>query len=305
VVRIVENEIRLNPISPFNTIVTKFFLRALWSFISFCLKFKFSLILLIPFKKIFPRKDSVTLMLDGHRMHADTFDRKLALLFWKYSILESYEKELMREHVRPGMTVADIGANIGYYTVQFANWTGAAGKVYAFEPDPDNYALLEKNIQSNGYQNIHPYKLAISDKSGAGQLFISEDNRGDHRLFDTSQSRRRIPIETASLDDFSNKNQMKIDFIKMDIQGSEYVALRGMKKLIESNPSIVIFSEFSPIHLRACGTTPEDYLRCLKEFGLRARLINEAKRSLEEMNDDELITAALKADIASVLLTKK
>jgi FkbM family methyltransferase len=80
------------------------------------------------------------------------------------------------------MTVVDIGANIGYYSLIAAEPIGTDGKVYAFEPDPDNYALLVRNVELNGYRNVETVEKAVSSESGFVTLYIDRSNFGNRSL---------------------------------------------------------------------------------------------------------------------------
>lgn len=79
--------------------------------------------------------------------------------------------EVFLSHVMPGDVVLDIGAHIGYYTVLAARSVGNEGRVIAFEPDPQNYSLLVKNVAKNGYRNVTAVQKAVSWNSGYAQLY--------------------------------------------------------------------------------------------------------------------------------------
>src|SRR5262249_14626196 len=97
-------------------------------------------------KNLSPKKD-VAVQVHGRTMYANSLDRIMALYMWKFSALESYETKLIRQLVKRGMIAVDVGANIGYYTLLLSDLVGPEGKVFAFEPDPGNHALLVKNIK--------------------------------------------------------------------------------------------------------------------------------------------------------------
>lgn len=224
-----------------------------------------------------------------HCLYADTLDRIAALYLWKSSFLENYEKNIVYDVVKKGMTVVEIGANIGYYTLQFAQLVGDNGKVFAFEPEPNNYALLCKNIQKNAYGNIIAVPKAVSNKTGFVELFICEEHRGDHRLFNSHDGRKSILIETVTLDDFFLCGE-PIDFIKMDIQGSEYWALCGMRECLKRIKKLIVISEFSPLLLGKCGVSAQGYIDLMKESGFDISLINQEKQCLESITAADLLS---------------
>jgi FkbM family methyltransferase len=169
---------------------------------------------------------------NGHKMFLDTKDSLQLSTLGVYGPLET---ELVKNEVKKGDVVLDIGANIGYYTLIFAKLVGNEGRVIAFEPDPNNFALLNRNIDINGYKNVRLIQEAVPDTTGNIKLYLSEDNKGDHRIYDVGNGRKSIEIEVIRLDDYFKDYHDKIDFIKMDIQGAEMGAIRGMTALLQSN----------------------------------------------------------------------
>jgi len=155
---------------------------------------------------------------DGHKMFLDSKD---SLNLSINGVYEPFETELVKKEIKKGDVVLDIGANIGYYTLIYAKLVGEEGKVFAFEPDPDNFALLKKNVEINGYRNVILAQKAVSNKTGKIRLYLSEVNKGDHRIYDSHDGRKSIEIETIRLDDYFKNYNVRIDFIKMDVQGAE------------------------------------------------------------------------------------
>jgi FkbM family methyltransferase len=123
-------------------------------------------------------------------------------------------------------TVIDIGAHIGTFSVQAAK-SAYKGKIYSFEPFPENFSLLQQNLQLNKIENVTPYRTAISDCGGFAPLFISKDNSGGHSLIKNAPAVRNsinsIRVETKALEQIVQENKIKhINFLKMDCEGSEY-----------------------------------------------------------------------------------
>src|SRR5262249_36832247 len=104
----------------------------------------------------------------GHRMRLDTCD---SLELSIHGIYEPAETRFVEANVPRGGCVLDIGANIGYYTLLFARAVGPAGRVFAFEPEPENFDLLRQNVRSNGYENVRMENLAVADENGWLNLF--------------------------------------------------------------------------------------------------------------------------------------
>ena len=208
---------------------------------------------------------------------------------------EQYTTALFKQLTKMGMTVVDIGANIGYFTLLAASLVGEKGKVFAFEPEPRNYALLVKNIEVNGYKNVIPLQKAVSNEAGKVELFVDTVTSGEHSLFKAAVEREKkssiepIIVDVVSLDEFLKDNERPIDIIKMDIQGAEMVALLGMVKTVRNNDDLKIFTEFWPYGLQQSGVSPEEYYNKLMQLGFKfTYLINDHKQKLEIVNSQAI-----------------
>ncbi len=236
----------------------------------------------------FSPDEDIMVKVKKHRMYANTVDRILALYLWKLSALENFEIKLMEKIIKKGMIVFDIGANIGYHTLIFANLVGKNGKVYAFEPDPSNYRLLVKNIKVNGYKNVVAVQKAISNESETLDFYLSQEHRGDHRLYDTGDGRKAIKVEATTIDKFT-KGKINPNIAKIDIQGAEFLAMQGMIGVIKRNKGLIILCEFSPNYLKKGGYSPKNFLQFLKQQGFKLKFINEKKETIELINPSSLI----------------
>ena len=96
-------------------------------------------------------KEVTLIECQGSKMFVDPRDEGIAMFLVTDGVFDPHETELVRGMLEPGMVVADIGANIGYYTLIAARCVGEGGQVYAFEPVPSNYELLARSIKANGY----------------------------------------------------------------------------------------------------------------------------------------------------------
>lgn len=186
---------------------------------------------------------------------------------------EKHETALVREVVRAGDTVLDIGANIGYYSVLFASLVGDAGCVHAFEPHPDNALLLRKNLDLNGFsQRVRVNQAAVADREGTLKLFCSHLNAGDCRIYGSQKNINAHEVSVLTIDNYLNpsvSSMPKVDFIKMDIQGAEYSALQGMLHCLESQHSLHLLTEYSPQGLKSMGADPKKYLVDLQRLGFK------------------------------------
>jgi FkbM family methyltransferase len=169
----------------------------------------------------------------------------------------------MRRIVRSGSNVLDIGANIGFYTLLLADLVGGNGHVHAFEPEPINFEHLSGATTARG--NITIVQKAISHQPEKLLMYKSRELNVDHRTYPVENSKDIVPVNAVSVDDYVAE-RFPVDFIKIDIQGYELHAFRGMERTVLANPELVIFSEFWPYGFRQCGTSASlvyDYLQSL------------------------------------------
>ena len=169
-------------------------------------------------------------------------------LFFYSDDYEAEETKLISEIVKSGMTVLDIGGNIGYFTLLMANLVGKEGKIHTFEPNPPMYSRLEKNIKINpelddGRITLH--KIALSSKEGETIFYCPiEGHEGVGGLKNTKRAsiEKEIKVNIETLDKFVLDNKInKIDFIKMDIEGGELDVLKGAEDTLKKIRPIILF----------------------------------------------------------------
>jgi FkbM family methyltransferase len=185
-------------------------------------------------------------------------------LYFTYKRMEdAFEIKVIHSLVEHGQTVLDIGSNIGFYTDIFSRIVGSNGKVHAFEPDILNYSHLKDIFGKRN--NVSLQQKAASEITGPLKIFTSKLLNVDHRTYPVEQYESSYGIEAISIDDYV-AGVFKVDFIKMDIQGHELKALRGMKKTIDLFKPILL-SEFWPSGLKQAGDSADDYLSLVQSYG--------------------------------------
>ncbi len=184
-------------------------------------------------------------------------------------VYENEQTRLVREKLQPGMRVLDIGANLGYYAAVFAQCVGPQGEVIAFEPEPTNFSFLQRTLAVNGFAQARAVHAAVAEAPGETLLFLSEDNKGDHRLYTARPHQAAISVPVVSIDALLGSGT-RVDFIKMDVQGAEGRVLAGMRQTLACNPQAMLLTEFWPEGLRSAGTDPMEFLATLRnDCGLR------------------------------------
>ena len=176
-----------------------------------------------------------------YRMLLDLTDQGISRELW---LAQSREKEhiiMLKAALEPGMSVLDIGANIGYYSVMMGRLVGDQGKVYAVEPSASNFDLLKINLGLNGLNElVETFNVGISNETGEGDFFESERSNWHtfypqvHTGTETESlvGGKSIRVPVITIPEFL-KGKRSIDLIRMDVEGFEVEILTGLLPLLE------------------------------------------------------------------------
>lgn len=210
-----------------------------------------------------------------------------------FGIWEPFETEILLSQLREGSVFLDLGANIGYYSVLASKRCGPGGQVHAFEPEPVNFSLLERNVGLNGCENVRLVHAASSDADGQTELYLSDFNQGDHRLYLNEAGREHVRVRTVSIDSYFSGSSAVVDLVKMDTQGCEARIVAGMGGMLEANRGrMAMIVEFWPYGLEGAGDDAASLVRRLEPFAFRVRVIDEGDRRLLETSWPELLARA-------------
>jgi len=226
----------------------------------------------------------------GTKMYLDKNDLVVSKELANNKVWEPQETKYLKKIIKKGMNAVDIGAHIGYYSVLFSKWVGNKGKVFCFEPEPDNFKLLLKNKRANHSKNLVLFQKAVSNIDGSTNLFLNAENKGDHRILDfyvsgNDESRQKIKIDCIKLDSVISARQ-KIDVIKMDIQGAEMLALQGMNEILTNNPTMTMLIEFWPFAIEKSGYRPEQFLEKIRQYEFTISILKDKKLIPVEKEDE-------------------
>jgi len=203
----------------------------------------------------------------GCRMTAHTLDRFAALWLWRTGRLEQFGVANLDRFCRPGMHAVDVGANVGFYTLQMAKRVGDGGHVYAFEPDAGNLASLRRNVQLNGFEKrVECEGSAVGASAGSVPLYRSASHHGDHRVFASDGRAPDDTVKMASLDAYFTAG-FAVDLVKIDVQGAELEVLRGMERVLRENPRCVLLLEINSAANMPSGSSPGDVIDVLASSG--------------------------------------
>lgn len=199
----------------------------------------------------------------------------------KDGIWEAYETELSVKLLAAGQTYIDVGANIGYYSVIAGQCVGETGTVISYEPNADNFALLNKNIAANQLKNIQSFPYALSDKDGEGKLYLSTDNFGDHRIYQSPEDREHQSIQLINGGQHLSTLCERVDFIKIDTQGAEFFVLNGLMDVVRRNKEhLRMIIEVCPYGIRKSGSHGLELLQLLDSTGMQYHIIDHIGHAL-------------------------
>jgi FkbM family methyltransferase len=220
-------------------------------------------------------------------------DRYLSRRLRDEGIWEPFETSLVLAALPAGGVFVDVGANIGYYPVIAADRVGPGGAILAFEPDPDNFRLLQANLRLNDCEHIvTAFQAGLADADGAGRLYLSEDNAGDHQIFATGAARRSLAVTLHHGADFLRHRLARLDLLKIDVQGAEYAVVAGLLPLLLALPRLPrlprIIIELTPLSLRQAGSSGRALIELLATSGQPFWIIDHIEHRLAASSAAEL-----------------
>jgi FkbM family methyltransferase len=208
---------------------------------------------------------------------------------------EPHETALFRAHLEPGARVLDLGANIGWYAV-LAVLAGC--EVQAFEPVPPIAAICRRNVEramrrAGGRGVVHV--CAAGAARGRAEIVLAPANHGDNRVVEAGAAgpqdlagAERLAIEIERVDE---RVQGPFRFLKVDTQGSEWLALQGAAAALAASPTLALLIEFWPYALR--GASPEQLLGFLGSAGF---VLGKATEAPYVMEPERVLRQALRRE---------
>ena len=229
--------------------------------------------LLYFFQKKIMRQRYVVRKIHNYKMELDLYDNGISRTLIFFGARELDHKLILERELKEGMTLLDLGANIGYYVIMESRLIGESGFIYALEPHPSNVSLLKNNIQLNNMDNrVEVHQMGGSNKTGIEKLFVSAKSNLHSFVADKNNSGELVEVPTTTIPDFC-KERKKIDFIRMDIEGYEVEVLEGLLPALEDDdfrPSILFEihrAKYTDTH------TIKPSLEAMFEKGYHAKII--------------------------------
>jgi FkbM family methyltransferase len=198
-----------------------------------------------------------------------------------FTFREYYEPELayLRKILSPGKVFIDVGANFGVYTLVAGKLVGETGKVLSFEPTAQSFAILGQNIALNHLTNVRPFQVALAQTRGKAWLYHGFDPVGNSLGRDPLCGNEGEEVQTDALDNVLEESSIvRVDAIKIDVEGAEELVLRGAIRCLTKHKPIVIF-EFNPGYPGRLGLSPWGARDLLKSLGYEFIVLDEGARS--------------------------
>ena len=197
------------------------------------------------------KKKNLNVLMEFNNLKFIARDYRIYYDLMRFGKFEPTSTYIFESLLKEGMTVLDIGANIGYFSLIASKLVGNSGKVYSFEPDPITFKYLKKNITMNQISNVKLVNKCVSDEAGQLLLYHHPKYHTCHSIFG-SPSKEAIKVESITLNNMFKKNNSLINFIKLDVEGAEMNVLRGMDEIFKKNNVYYLLIEIN--------------LRLIKEF---------------------------------------
>lgn len=216
----------------------------------------------------------------GMHLHVKTED-VIGRHLYKYGAHEPASTDFLKRFLTfdDGDVILDVGANVGWYSLLFDRIAGSRRvDIFAFEPEPTNFALLDENISRNGARHVTSVRCAVADVAGVRTLHLfDKSNRGRHSLLAIHPG-ETVDVATVALDEFWESLRLGARvprFIKMDIEGFELMALRGASKVLSRCPLVML--EYSPAYMKAGSLEPADLVDLMTGHGFVAHMLDDGQ----------------------------
>lgn len=186
-----------------------------------------------------------------------------------FAFREYYEPELayLERVLSPGKVFIDVGANFGVYTLIASKLVGEPGRVFAFEPTAQSFAILRQNIALNHFSNVRAFQVALAETRGKAWLYHGWDPVGNSLGVDPLCGDKGEVVQIEALDNLLEENGVdRVDAIKIDVEGAEELVLRGAIRSLTTYRPIVIF-EYNPGCAARLDLSPDGARDFLESLG--------------------------------------
>src|ERR1700730_1547699 len=208
-------------------------------------------------RRYYPVKSGLTMIhdFDGDlRISVDRASYVSSVIYWR-GHHSTAVASLLKRHLRPNMTFVDVGANLGELTLLAAKRL-AKGRVLAFEPVPQIFAQLSRNVALNNLSHIELFNIGLFDKTDSLPIYRQQDinfgtiNEGVPSLFSAGTDREEVTVPLRRFDDVARECGLEhLDVMKIDVEGAEMMVLRGAESFIRRFRPLII-TELSEVNFQ-------------------------------------------------------
>jgi FkbM family methyltransferase len=245
-------------------------------------------------------EDTVELETDLGDLYFDSRDTNLTELVRRDGRWEVDVAEFIRRRLAPGMTLVDVGAHVGYFSLLASGIVGSAGRVFAIEAEPRNVSLLQANLWRNGCDNVTVLPVAAYDRRGHIRFVSNPDGLAGSSI-DAEEGTAVKMVPCARLDDLLGATA--VNMIKIDVERVEPQVVRGAETLIRATPMLDIVTEFWPKHPPYGGGGPAEVLGYYESLGLQLRLLSPDGNT-EPATPAEVLERGEVSPVMSIVLQK-
>ncbi|MEN1678154.1 MAG: FkbM family methyltransferase [Planctomycetota bacterium] len=200
----------------------------------------------------------------GEELYANAFER--------------LQREALCHLVKPGTTVIDVGANLGFYTCLLADWVGPEGRVIAAEPTPRVYEQMVSNVALNGLADrVTPIQAALAEAPGTATMNVYPPGAevyntiGKPHAFVSQLEPEAVEVPTTTLDALLYESPADADcFIKIDVEGFQHSVLLGGAERLKAMPNVTLMVEISDEFTEQSGVSPRETFALMRSLGYSA-----------------------------------
>jgi FkbM family methyltransferase len=200
---------------------------------------------------------------------------------------EPATRRIFRAAIPQAEFFVDGGAHIGLFSLMAARFGKPGLPIIAIEPDPYNERALRYNVRRNGFGNIRVFPGAVSDSNGMEPILISEGSISSSLLLGRTNigKTKSWIVRTMTMDSVLQDVPLKSLLVKLDVEGAEIMALKGMADSLRRADRFAVICEINPSALRAGGRTPADLVHSLQAIGQELFFISERENGLFPMKE--------------------
>lgn len=201
----------------------------------------------------------------------DVIERNLLV----HGVWDEQVAEVMRTSIHPNTTVVDVGANIGYFSLLASSLVGAHGRVLCIEPSHRNLSKLSGHLWQNKCSNTLILSVAAGQESGSAEIYFPTYNNAGAATLRANPTTQPQHTLVLALDDIFEAHAVSPDFIKLDIEGFELHALKGMERTLKRCAPVIV-CELSDSFLREIGQSASELVSYMEGLGYSCQSISDS-----------------------------